>query len=167
MLLLVHLFLSNILSKQTHEDRVSCSCNNENKAVKSSKYKSSYKYKVPFKTEWQEQLNKIKAVAGDRYQYFCFLCNESASCQHKSIGNVKSHCKKPTHIRNLTSLKRKTSISFAASIPDWKNSNPEIMSTNFLVQHNLPIVTSDHLGPLFKQMFPDTTIASKLTREQT
>jgi hypothetical protein len=36
----------------------------------------------------------------------------------------------------------------------------EVMITNFLVQHNLPIATADHLGPLFTEIFPDSTIAS-------
>ena len=33
------------------------------------------------------------------------------------------------------------------------------MVTNFLVQHNLPLATTDHLGPLFKTIFPDSKIA--------
>ena len=31
--------------------------------------------------------------------------------------------------------------------------------TNFLVQHNLPLATADHLGPLIKSIFPDSKIA--------
>ena len=33
------------------------------------------------------------------------------------------------------------------------------MATNFLIQHNLPISTSDHMGPLLRAMFPDSEIA--------
>ena len=33
------------------------------------------------------------------------------------------------------------------------------MVTNFLIQHNLPIATAGHLGPLFKTIFPDSKIA--------
>ena len=36
----------------------------------------------------------------------------------------------------------------------------ELKVTNFLLQHNLPIATADHLGPLFKEIFPDNSIAS-------
>ena len=36
----------------------------------------------------------------------------------------------------------------------------EVITTNFLVQHNLPIATADHLGPLFKEIFPDSKIAA-------
>jgi hypothetical protein len=30
---------------------------------------------------------------------------------------------------------------------------------NFIVHHNLPLATADHLGPLFKDIFPDSQIA--------
>ena len=38
--------------------------------------------------------------------------------------------------------------------------NAEVMVTNFLVQHNLPLATADHFGPLFKSIFTDSKITS-------
>ena len=35
------------------------------------------------------------------------------------------------------------------------------MVTNFLILHNLPLATSDHLGPLFRSAFPDSDIAKQ------
>ena len=37
----------------------------------------------------------------------------------------------------------------------------EVLTTNFLIQHNLPLATSDHLGPLFRAIFPDSEIAKQ------
>ena len=37
----------------------------------------------------------------------------------------------------------------------------EVVTTNFLIQHNLPLATSDHLGPLFRAIFPDSEIAKQ------
>ena len=34
------------------------------------------------------------------------------------------------------------------------------MATNFIVQHNLPIATADHLAQLFKNVFPNSKIAA-------
>ena len=48
-----------------------------------------------------------------------------------------------------------------------KTLKAEVMVTNFLVQHNLPIATADHLGPLFKAIFPDSQIASKYAAART
>jgi hypothetical protein len=41
------------------------------------------------------------------------------------------------------------------------------MVTNFIVQHNLPIATADHLGHLFKNIFPDSKIASSYSCAKT
>ena len=35
----------------------------------------------------------------------------------------------------------------------------EVKFTGFLLEHNLPIAASDHAGPLFRSMFPDSKIA--------
>ena len=43
----------------------------------------------------------------------------------------------------------------------------EVMVTNFLVQHNLPIATANHLGPLFKEIFPDSKIAAEYASGRT
>eukprot|EP00057_Strongylocentrotus_purpuratus_P012711 XP_011667185.1 PREDICTED: uncharacterized protein LOC105439660 [Strongylocentrotus purpuratus] len=37
----------------------------------------------------------------------------------------------------------------------------EALFTGFLVEHNLPVAASDHAGPIFKKMFPDSNIATK------
>lgn len=36
----------------------------------------------------------------------------------------------------------------------------EVMLANFLQQLHLSITTADHLGPFFKEMFPDSKIAA-------
>ena len=41
------------------------------------------------------------------------------------------------------------------------------MGTNFLIQHNLPISTSGHLGLLFWTMFPDSEIAKRYACQRT
>jgi len=37
----------------------------------------------------------------------------------------------------------------------------EVLFTNFLIKHNVALAAADHAGPLFKAMFPDSSIASK------
>ena len=45
--------------------------------------------------------------------------------------------------------------------------NVELMVTNFLVQHNIALLTADHLSSLFKNAFPDSKIAQKYLSRQT
>ena len=41
------------------------------------------------------------------------------------------------------------------------------MVSNFIVQHKLPLATADHLGLLFKIIFPDSKIASSYSSART
>ena len=47
----------------------------------------------------------------------------------------------------------------AASFTSTDVIKAEVVVTNFLIQHNLPVATAWHLGPLFKTIFPDSKIA--------
>ena len=77
--------------------------------------------------------------------------------------DVKDHCGKDTHKRNLRGWKSQPKITSAYSPNDTplkkKVLNAEVAVINFLVQHNLPLATADHLSPLFKSSFPDSKIA--------
>ena len=64
---------------------------------------------------------------------------------------------------NLSGWKSQPKITSAYSPTDivLKNKvlNAEVTVTNFLVQYKLPLATVDHLGPMFKSIFPDCKIA--------
>ncbi len=134
------------------------------------KYSGSFKYRVSFKEQWTTEY-PVKAVLNDKFKFHCLPCRKNISCSHQGVGDVKSHCKRPSHKENEKSMKRqKTLFSFAAKDDesfDSKVSKAEIQVTNFLIQHNLPIATADHLGPLFKEIFPDSKIASKYSSGRT
>ena len=73
------------------------------------------------------------------------------------------HCERDTHRRTVEDEKNIYSIRRFLSKPGNSGSNvikDKIMITNFLVQHNPPIPTADHVGPLFKEIFPDSKIAA-------
>ena len=88
--------------------------------------------------------------------------------------DVKDHCEREVHKNNVKRMKHQTSLnSYAAFLKSGESSlkkktlKAEVMVTNFLVQHNLPIATADHLGPLFRSAFPDSQIASKYPSART
>ena len=37
----------------------------------------------------------------------------------------------------------------------------EVKVANFLIEHNIPLAVSDHLSPLLRDIFSDSSIASK------
>ena len=83
-------------------------------------------------------------------------------CGHQGLHDVKGHCKTSTHTTNLASWKKQSKLNYPTSDENHKTKvlNAKVMVTNFLVQHNLPLATADHHGPLFKSIFTDSKIAS-------
>ena len=43
----------------------------------------------------------------------------------------------------------------------------EVLMTQYLIEHNVPFSSADHLTDLVKQMFPDSRIASKFACRRT
>ena len=126
------------------------------------KYKGAATYKVVFKSEWEKDF-PIRAVPCDKHKFHCILCSKNVSHHHQGLGNVKVHCKRDMHKKNPGQLKKQKSLRFASNeetTHSKKVTNAKVKVTNFLMQDNLPIATADHLGPLFKQIFPDSSIAS-------
>ena len=75
--------------------------------------------------------------------------------------NIKVHCNCDSHKKNVTAANKNSNISqfFTTSDETSKQvTKAEVMVTNFLVQHNLPLATA--CRPLFKAIFPDSKIAS-------
>ena len=42
----------------------------------------------------------------------------------------------------------------------------ELLFASFLIEHNIPLSASDHAGPLFRKMFPDSELAKKYVSGQ-
>lgn len=64
----------------------------------------------------------------------------------------------------LTSIKIVQHSWTVIQFSDFQVIRSEVLFTGFLVEHNLPMSVADHAGPLFKQMFPDSAVASQYRR---
>ena len=89
----------------------------------------------------------------------CRVCRSDFSVKHNS-----KHDKKHMGLAKHTSANKIRNanhrvLSFAKS-GSAKNKviQAKCMMTNFIVEHNLPLAMSDHLGKLLPQMFPDSQI---------
>ena len=139
------------------------SSDNKNPMPSKKKYAGSFKYKVTFKNEWKA-LHPVHAVKNDKHKFHCLPCGKNLTCRHQGLKDVEEHCRKESHIKCFASWKKQSQITFtrASDMSSFQSKvlNAEVMVTNFIVQHNLPIATADHLGQLFKNIFPDSKIAS-------
>jgi len=123
-------------------------------------YCGAAKYPSKFKSEWTTSY-PIKPVRNDQHSFFCVPCNKTIGCGHQGLKDVKDHCATDTHKRLFRTVTSQPSVSklFQESSTSEDVIKAEVMVTNFLVQHNLPLATANHLGPLFKAIFPDSKIA--------
>ena len=86
------------------------------------------------------------------------------SCEHQGEKDVKRHLESQKHKANIKALdnqSRVTSSFFKATADPIheKVTRAEVKVCTVLAHHNIPIAVSDHLSPLFKDIFPDSQIA--------
>lgn len=132
----------------------------ESEKVVTKAKSGSAKYKVKFKLEW-EKLYPVRRVINDPYCFFCVPCNKQIRCSHQGLKDIKDHCSRGTHKAKVVETNKSHTILQFFTTPNTSRDaiKAEVMVTNFLIQHNLPIATSAHLGPLFRNVFPDSKIA--------
>ena len=83
-------------------------------------------------------------MANDLFSFHCVPCEKSVRCDHQGLRDVIVHCERESHKRNVKANNKTQSIAQFLTKPSdsalSKNIiKAEVMVTNFLVQHNLPI----------------------------
>lgn len=89
---------------------------------------------------------------------------KDVSCAHMGIADVKRHVESDTHkLMQKTFDKQPGAKTFVLTSSEERTSviEAEVRASMFLCQHNLPLSTLDHLGPLMRNIFPDSQIAAK------
>jgi len=83
---------------------------------------------------------------------------------HQGYRDVERHLKGLLHQSGsrIVMQTQKITNSFLSEKDDVSTMviGAEVKFAAFLLEHNLPIASADHAGPLFRSMFPDSKIAS-------
>ena len=99
----------------------------------------------------QSESKPVKDVGRDEYKFYCLPCGKTLACHHQ--GDIKKHCTNNSHKTAFESWKKQKTLFFnTGNTQDCfqnKVTRAEVIVSNFLVQHNLPLATTDHLGSLF------------------
>ena len=90
------------------------------------------------------------------------LCDKSVSIEHQGKLDLQRHCREKSHVNSLNA-KRKPGPINTHFLPQGSKIEKqaciaEVKVVGFLAEHNLTFATADHLGPLFRSMFPDSKI---------
>ena len=98
-----------------------------------------------------------RSILGQHHAH-CRLCGNDFRIGHGGKFDVEKHIKTRKHIelaRITNSNTKVTSYLQQSSSADMNTINAEVLFTEFLIEHGLPLAVADHIGPLFKRMFPD------------
>jgi len=87
---------------------------------------------------------------------FCNLCHCDVNVAHGGHDDLRKHCTATQKHLNAASLS-----SFAGADRSAKVTHSELLFASFLVEHSIPLSTSDHASPLFRNIFPDSELEKK------
>ena len=104
-----------------------------------------------YSADWKKEF-PIQRANGNPKAFYCVPCKKSISCGHVGRGDVVRHCdpanKDNIHSKNVNAIKKKSKTAFMAfgesSKPSQSVIKAEVLHTNFIVQHNLPLAIADH-----------------------
>ena len=101
---------------------------------------------------------------GDTFA-FCEFCHSDFSVGHGGENNVNKYIATPKHREYYDATKgQKKLTNWTSSLPkhlEKQAIRAEVLLSGFLVEHNLPFATADHMSNLIKSTFLDSQIASK------
>ena len=92
---------------------------------------------------------------------------------HRNQGklDLQRHCRGKAHTDMLNAKRKQGAINahffLQGSDIEKQTSIAEAKVVGFFAAHNLPFATADHLGPLFKAIFPDSKIAKAYSCSKT
>lgn len=125
----------------------------------SKKLKKTQKYRHEYTKEWP---CLIASSLAPEY-VFCTICSKDVTISHGGRDDCRRHIATTVHTNNANARDLKKKMASYLNTPNDEHSvlKAELLFTSFISEHNLPISCSDHAGPLFRKMFPDSKIASK------
>jgi hypothetical protein len=155
----------------TNADQMRCKRKRTNPARAKA---GSARYKCTFDVEWTKIWPFI--VKGQNTSCFwCNTCRIESKCTHQGKRDVQRHIDSAGHqsktkdVVGNSSMKNfvRPSGSSTMSSLEFQTRRAEVKMAATMAHHNVPIAFSDHLSPLFHQMFPDSEIAKHYSSART
>ena len=123
-------------------------------------------YCVKFNDSWCNKFKFIqKSRKGEGFA-LCTVCGSDFSIAHGGENYINRHKNTSEHRGYVNAAQQQRKLtdiggSSAAANLNQKVVEAELLFSGFLVEHNLPLSTTDHAAQLFRNMFPDSKIVNK------
>ena len=120
--------------------------------------------RTSFNAGWTKKHPCIVKVNGDAGKAFCTACRKSFTVCHQGYRDVVRHIESYSHqsASGVIAQSCKITDTFLSEKNEISTRviSAEVKFTGVLLEHNLPIATADHAGPLFRFLFPDSKVES-------
>eukprot|EP00057_Strongylocentrotus_purpuratus_P009553 XP_011664027.1 PREDICTED: uncharacterized protein LOC105438204 isoform X1 [Strongylocentrotus purpuratus] len=129
--------------------------------------KAKKKFLQSFKDDYTSRFPCISSSNKGKHYAFCRVCRCDLKIAHGGAGDISIHLRSKKHIEKEVAEEKAKNIPKEGRIntffrkEDYSVINAEVMFTDFLVEHNIPLAAADHSGQLFRRMFPDSRIAKQ------
>ena len=136
-----------------------------------------------------DQVSQWCRKGKDEYHGYCFFCNADIKCDNGGKVQLLKHCTQKKHKDAMKHAKNKNQAKLTA----FTTTNPEVPSSSSSIQSksvglftvsdatleaeiywlakvassNYSLRSTDHIGDLFRAMFPDSKIAEKFKLSRT
>jgi hypothetical protein len=126
-------------------------------------------YKQTYNSLWEKD-PKLKGwlapVRKSPYKAYCKICEKELTA---GLSELKKHETSNHHQDKQKAVKNTRSIAdmVVTDTVQEQVKIAEIKLATFVAEHNLPFAVMDHLSDLVKELFPDSTIASKIKCKHT
>ena len=93
----------------------------------------------------------------------CTVCNVDINISHGGRSDIVTHSKTKKHIVNYSVVSKSSKLQFASKPDDFMTIKAELLFTNFILEHNVPVVTADHFTKLMSAMYPNVEAVKKFS----
>ncbi|GFN92215.1 connexin 27.5 [Plakobranchus ocellatus] len=122
------------------------------------------KFLTEFKEDYTKEWPFIKRSRLGEHHSRCEICCSDMKIASGGHSDIQRHTLTPKHM-SLAKCQASTTSLVSMFQPRNETANEAIMAevlfTILLVAHNLPLSMADHMGKLFRAMFPDSEIAEQ------
>ncbi|KAL8598431.1 hypothetical protein ACOMHN_032708 [Nucella lapillus] len=121
-----------------------------------------------FRLEYTQRAPCIRPFLQNAKRAWCDYCKVDFTISHGGWNDVQNHLETVGHERKSAAKNNTSALSAFGFTQEKEMTDKELqvikaetLFSHFLVEHNLPISASDHAGPLFRAMFPNSEIAQR------
>ena len=102
-----------------------------------------------YRLEYAQKFPVLSSSKLGEHHARCNLCSTDFSVSHGGLSDVEKHVNTKNHKTIAEATRGRSLTSFFATSSDVSVINAEVLMTEFIIEHSLPLSVADHCSKLF------------------